>query len=145
MNKLDWNIERYKTRDRLLEYDFNFYPAVIHNAGLPMIYPWENITLENFSQQLVEYVQKYWNGTIINGLIDEFPVQGNEKDLYLDTNSEILYCFKSIQAVDYDADSPKYLGARITERTIDDSGNEQIYFYIPIKALLPIIEENNNG
>lgn len=75
MNKLNWNKERWRTRDRLLEYDFSIVPAYPHSGGiavpypqeseripisipylanvdLPMIYPWENIALSVLSHQL---------------------------------------------------------------------------------------------
>jgi len=37
--------ERWRTRDRLLEYDESIMPLRPHSAGLSMIYPWENVTL----------------------------------------------------------------------------------------------------
>jgi len=39
--KRDWNYERYRTRDRLLEYDPHIMPPRPHSAGLAYIYPLE--------------------------------------------------------------------------------------------------------
>ena len=77
--KLDWNYERYRTRDLLLEYDKSIMPPRPRAGGLtniyawgstipsdeetldfPMpiqqdisiIYPWENVSLSVFSHQL---------------------------------------------------------------------------------------------
>ena len=52
MNTIDWNYERKRTCKRLLEYDFNIMSPRPHAAGLGMIYPWENIMLDNLTQQL---------------------------------------------------------------------------------------------
>lgn len=42
MNKLDWNIERYRTRDRLIEYDISIMPLYPHSGGIALPYPYEN-------------------------------------------------------------------------------------------------------
>lgn len=41
----NWNYERWRTRDRLLEYDFNIVPPHPHSAGIPFIYPLEEMNL----------------------------------------------------------------------------------------------------
>jgi len=38
--------ERWRTRDRLLEYDISIMPARPRTAGLAMVYPWENNLLQ---------------------------------------------------------------------------------------------------
>jgi len=52
--KLDWNRERYRTRDLLLEYDTAIMPARPRTAGLAMVYPWENLTLSTLKAQIIE-------------------------------------------------------------------------------------------
>lgn len=42
---LNWNHERWRTRDRLIEYDFNIVPPHPHTAGIPFIYPLEDMNL----------------------------------------------------------------------------------------------------
>ena len=37
-----WNKERKRTRDRLIEYDFNLVPPHPHSAGIPFIFPIES-------------------------------------------------------------------------------------------------------
>lgn len=70
MPYLDWNMQRYRTRDLLLDY----------------IYPWGNNnyneTNKNISQQ-----------QIIFEAFDSFPEIGDTNKLYFDTNKKILYCY----------------------------------------------------
>lgn len=93
-NKRDWNYERYRTRDLLLEYDKAIMPPRPRAAGLSnvynwgstiltdegtldapipiqknisLIYPWENTSLTIFSNQLYKVA-------VVNGFI------GTEKD-----------------------------------------------------------------
>lgn len=90
---LDWNKQRYLTRDLLLEYDSrimpphpraggisqvypwgstyfdnvvdNFIPSSPHTTTLSMIYPWENTALNILNQQLyLIAVQHGFDGTI---------------------------------------------------------------------------------
>ena len=49
---LDWNHERFRTRDRLLEYDINIMPPHPRAAQLSVIYPWEQTPLGILSKQL---------------------------------------------------------------------------------------------
>lgn len=93
---IDWNYERYRTRDLLLEYDTNIMPphpragglAIIypwgssfldnvvdnsipskpHTTTLSMIYPWENTSLNMLMQQL--YLLAVQNG--FEGTLDDF-------------------------------------------------------------------------
>ena len=58
MKRIDWNEERYKTRDRLLDYNFIPYSIISSTATLPRIYPWENIELGILSKQILEIAKQ---------------------------------------------------------------------------------------
>ena len=88
MNQRDWNYERYRTRDRLIEYDGAIMPLYPHSGGIAVpyprededilltvpdiiaqaqlktIYPWENYQLNILSHQLYMIAQDNgFNGT----------------------------------------------------------------------------------
>lgn len=143
MYKLDWNRERYRTRDRLLEYDFHIYPAEPHSAGLAMVYPWENIFLDQIAYQLLQIARNhgytgdeelFWrrfaDGELHTATLETFPVPGEEYHLYLDTDTNILYYFRIATTVD--AERLEENGGEIVGEAED--GN--IYVYLPIRALL---------
>lgn len=146
--KLDWNRERYRTRDRLLEYDFSIYPAVPHTAGLSMVYPWENIALSQLSHSIIEIAksngytgteEEFWNkfsnGSIHYGTLETFPVPGVDYDLYLDTETDILYYFKTTKET-IDLDQIEKIGVTIVGHSIIEDTQEVVtYLYIPVKAL----------
>lgn len=108
MRTIDWNHERHRTRDRLLEYDFNLIAPMPHSAGLPFIYPWENITLNTLSHQLyiiaknhgylgdeTSFVDAFGtfigNHQIIYSNFIDFPEEGEKTKLYFDLDEKILY------------------------------------------------------
>ena len=140
----NWNYERWRTRDRLLEYDFNIVPPHPHSAGLPFIYPWENIQSLMLQNEIFEIAKANgYNGTeehmwsvfstdglLITGAIDTFPVPGDTNNLYLDKQSGIIYYFKETPNP-INEDAAEQIGAIIV------GTNEEItYLYIPIRALL---------
>lgn len=144
MNKLDWNRERYRTRDRLLEYDFNIYPAVTHTAGLSMVYPWENMELSVLQKQIYQialnngyqegedsFWKKFSRDCIVFGTIDTFPIPGDEKNLYFDTNTNILYYYK-VSSEPVNSALLNLIGVRIEET---EENGTLYHLYIPIKAL----------
>lgn len=148
MNKLDWNIERYRTRDRLIEYDFNIYPAVPHSAGLNIIYPWENIVISQLKAQFIEIVrsngyvgdeielwEKFSDGVIKTGTLNTFPILGDKNNLYLDIETDILYYFKIIQGTI----SPELIEKTglviVGQSEIENTSIIENYVYIPIKAM----------
>lgn len=109
INKYDWNYERYRTRDLLLEYDEAIMmPEAPIQKNINMIYPWENIMLnalikqlytiannsgytgtkEDFKTQFGSYLQS--KQTIFD-TIDNFPEIGDINKLYFDTEEKILY------------------------------------------------------
>lgn len=138
--------ERRRTRDRLLEYDIPLNP---HAAGLSMVYPWENLSLSVLSEQILSIAKKYnfkgtnkdfWErfsgGTIITGTLDSFPIEGNEANLYLDTETNILYYFK-ITTYNVSDEIVAKIGAAIVQRSIV-AGSEETFetrLYIPVRAL----------
>lgn len=105
---LDWNYERYRTRDLLLEYDKAIMPPMPRAAGISMVYPWENLLISNLIKQLFmiaitsgfegteedfktnfgTYLQ---NRPIVYDIFDNFPEEGNINNLYFDLNEKILY------------------------------------------------------
>lgn len=98
-------IERWRTRDRLLEYDRDIMPLVPHTAGLRMVYPWEDFNLGRMLYELA--VSSGYDGTytefinsfgvfvsgksIIYALFNEFPEEGDSELLYFATDEKILY------------------------------------------------------
>lgn len=47
MKILDWNYERKRTRDRLIEYTINIIAPMPHSINLPYIYPWDTKQIDN--------------------------------------------------------------------------------------------------
>ena len=142
---MNWNYERWRTRDRLLEYDFSIVPPAPHSAGLSMIYPWETNFLSLLSYQLYEiakdngffgsletFLSRFGSndGFIIKGTIATFPVPGDSTNLYLDIETGIVYYFKATDRPVL-SDIAMAIGAEIV-------GHEDVitYLYIPIRALL---------
>lgn len=110
MPVLDWNRERYRTRDRLLEYDDTIVPLYPHSAGLPIIYPWESDLLKNIVHQfflmaaasgytgseetfMTSFGYLIENEQIIFSSFDEFPESGDNNHLYFDTQENIMYAY----------------------------------------------------
>lgn len=80
--KLDWNYERYRTRDRLIEYDFDLIAPFPHSAGLPIIYPWENVFIEQLKNmklsdfELVESINEEPSAILKGNLISNELING---------------------------------------------------------------------
>lgn len=142
---IDWNHERHRTRDRLLEYDINIMPPRPHSAGLSMVYPWENVSLNMLETQILALARKngfdgtdseFWNhfvdGKVHISILAEFPMPGIVGDLYLDTETDILYYFK-----EYAGELNEEQIARVDAARVDYSQVYDItYLYIPIRSLL---------
>ena len=140
--------ERKKTRDRLLEYDSFIMPYHPRQAGLSMVYPWENMNLSMLQKQIYQIAlnegfqeseQIFWSrfsqGNIIFGTLDTFPIDGDEKALYFDTNTESLYYFK--RTTTFNEEASALLGVAIVNRAlIETNGTEEYCLYIPLKAYL---------
>lgn len=54
MKITDWNYERKRTRDRLIEYDFSIIAPTPHSAGLLFLYPWENLVIKQLEDLIEE-------------------------------------------------------------------------------------------
>lgn len=146
--KRDWNYERYRTRDLLLEYDSSILPFHPRAGGLKIIYPWENIDNSILKQQIYQValdngyvgtVDDFWSkfstGLLIHGTIDTFPVPGNENNLYLDDESGILYYFKEITGT-INLNMVARIGAVIVgQSTTNDEQEQNIFLYIPVHAM----------
>ena len=140
--------ERRRTRDRLLEYDSFIMPYHPRQAGLSMVYPWENINLSVLQKQIYQIAlnegfqdseQAFWNrfsqDNIVFGTLNTFPIDGNEKALYFDTNSESLYYFKRSTTLNENVSA--LIGVAIVNHAIiDTNGTEEYCLYIPLKAYL---------
>jgi len=122
---------RKLTRDLLLEYNNNIMPPKPRAAGLGMVYPWENISLSNLTQQLyLIALQSGYTGTqnefranfgaylqnkeIIFDNYDNFPEIGDNTHLYFDLDEKILYYWEN-----------EYIpiNALLIENTILDAGS----------------------
>lgn len=148
---IDWNYERYRTRDRLLDYDSSIVPPHPVSAGLPIIYPWENTNLTILSNQLYTIAQNngfdgtlaqfldffaHGGGGIVVGTIATFPVTGKDSTLYLDSETDIVYYFKATttEISPAVAEENKIV---IAGTEIDEITHITTYFlYIPIRAML---------
>ena len=144
----NWNYERWRTRDRLLEYDFNIVPPHPHSAGLPFVYPWEHIQSLTIQKEIFEIAKSngydgteehLWNvfstdGLLITGTIDTFPIPGDINNLYFDTETGIIYYFK-ITSNTINEEVVARVGAAIVGIS-RVNGEDVTYLYIPIKALL---------
>ena len=136
-------IERIRTRDLLLEYDYNVLPPRPRTAGLSIVYPWESMDYSLLSRQIYQialnngfsgtekaFWSKFSRGAIIRGLLRNFPVPGNEDNLYLDEDTGILYYFKTFSAP-INLDVIEQIGAEVV-----GTQEELSYVYIPVRAML---------
>lgn len=141
--------ERWRTRDRLLDYDAHIVPPSPHSAGISTVYPWESISLQNLSHQIyilaqnngfIGTEQMLWNkfsagSVIMIDTINNFPEEGAENNLYLDKETDILYYFKKSSTYNYNiGDTAEVVVAGTAQA---EEPNVTIYFlYIPVRALL---------
>lgn len=104
MNNLNWNLERFRTRDRLLEYGYCLCPPIPHHDG------WEDISLNKLNHQLYllalqngfvgtedEFNNMFFsyinNKDVIFALYQDFPEEGATDKLYFDLDEKILYYY----------------------------------------------------
>ena len=125
---------RQLTRDLLLEYDKAIMPPRPRAAGLGIVYPWENLSISIFAQQLFALAAKSgYTGTendfkekfgsylqgkqlIFSNYID-FPETGELDKLYFDLDENILY---------YWNDNYIPVNTLLIENTILDGGQAPI-------------------
>ena len=140
--KLDWNRERYRTRDRLLTYNLNHILPFPQLAPVIAIDPYERAARNILMRQLYDIAKQYgFIGTsddffsslgkdnLVRGTLSTFPVPGENNKLYLDEETSILYYFRA-------ADEPINLNnIEIIGAHIAGTDNNTIYIYIPVRAL----------
>ena len=138
-----WNRERKRTRDRLLDYDPLSIPSSIDiNPLIPTPVSINEQTLQNiifniatkygFSGTNEDFWERFNTQTIHRGTIDTFPVPGKDYDLYLDTNTGILYYFKIISG-QINSDIIAKVNIAIVGTSIVGS-TTTTYLYIPVQA-----------
>ena len=146
---IDWNFERYRTRDLLLEYDMSIMPphpragglAIVypwgssmwdntvdmtvpvrpHTTTLAMVYPWENTSLNILSHQLYLLAVSY----VFEGTEDDFK---NLFSTYVGARSIMFARF---------SDFPE---EGIAEKLYFDLEEKVLYYwegeYLPVNAML---------
>ena len=110
---------------------------------LPIIYPWENVQLDFLEDEIFAIARRngfegtksqLWDvfsrdGYVVQATLDTFPWPGNPKNLYLDSETGIVYYFKTSSTINYE--NAENAGAII--RQLDTN---IYYLYIPVRALL---------
>lgn len=137
---LDMDKNRWKTS--VLTLDTNEYQAA---NSIQTVYPWEQIQNSQLAgkmyeiakdngytgsedEYLAKYVELFDASKVIAGKVDEFPIPGDTKNIYMDNEKGILYYYQFIEG-EADTTVPALIGARTT---IDEDGNTHLY--IPIKS-----------
>lgn len=132
-------LDRPKTRDLLLEYDINICPPRPHAAGLPVVYPWENMSLTVFAKQLFnvaansgyngsesEFMQNFGSylgaKPIIYTDFTNFPEEGETEKLYFALDEKIMYY--------WDGTEYKPVKATLIDNTIIYSGDASDYYEV---------------
>lgn len=130
-------LDRRKTRDLLLEYDMDVCPPRPRAAGLAIIYPWENINLTIFAQQLYQIAAKsgyegtedvfmanfgsyLGNKSILFANYNDFPETGEANKVYFALDEKILYY--------WDENEYKPVKATLIDNTILYSGDASEYY-----------------
>ena len=130
-------LDRRKTRDLLLEYDMDVCPPRPRAAGLAIIYPWENINLTIFAQQLYQIAAKsgyegtedvfmanfgsyLGNKSILFANYNDFPETGESNKVYFALDEKILYY--------WDENEYKPVKATLIDDTILYSGDASEYY-----------------
>lgn len=129
-------LDRPKTRDLLLEYDVSIRPPRPRAAGLPVVYPWENLSLNIVAEQLYQlaansgfdkpkdeffanfgsYLQ---NKQVVYSNYEDFPITGAADVLYFATDQKALY---------YWDNEYKLVKATLVDDTIIYSGDASEYY-----------------
>ena len=158
----NWNFERWRTRDRLIDYDFNLVPPVPHSGGipfvfppqemnvspffplvddisLPSIYPWENLALAALESEIFQIAQN--NGytgdaaTLWSRFSDGVVHIGTIDTFPVPGNIQDLYLDKETNILYHF----RILSSPLTEEDSNLIGAISVgenYIYIPVRALL---------
>lgn len=119
------------------------------DTDIDMIYPWENITNAALAQQIYAIAKKYgynstlqqfWikfsNTSIVYGTLATFPNPGAEDYLYMDTETDILYYFRSTTRT-VNREVAAQAGIAISDnQQVGRNGQKITDMYIPVRALL---------
>lgn len=147
MNHLNWNRQRERTRRRLLDY----FPIneSIPEAIAQTFYPIVNSSNKILKNQLYtiakeygyqESIDKFLNkfirneGILVKGTLNTFPIPGNQDNLYLDQQTEILYYFKIVKQSNYTQETAVAGSAIVGQSKIEDTQQTELYIYQPVHA-----------
>ena len=112
MNKLDWNRERYRTRDLLLSYELVEGPPDPQSINISAPYPWEDFTFtrivntiydiahaSGYEDDMSSFLHNFGSlleyKSIIYANYEDFPTTGDAQHLYFDLNEKILYYWEN--------------------------------------------------
>ena len=109
---------RARTRDLLLDYDSYIMPAQTILSDIDIVYPWNTIKINTLKKELYDFAESSgYSGTfeeftqdfgsylsahqqqIVFSLFVNFPVIGNNNQLYFDLNDKILYYWSGTEYV----------------------------------------------
>ena len=138
------NNSRYHDGDDIADLPLN-----PNDTNMDMIYPWENITNAALAQQIYAIAQKYgynstlqqfWikfsNTSVVYGTLATFPNPGAEDYLYMDTETDILYYFKSTTKIVNKEAAARVGIAIIGNSRVNRDGAKITDMYIPVRSLL---------
>lgn len=139
-----WNRERKRTRDRLLDYYIHEILPMPQTQIVNPVYPWYDQSLSRLSRQIYDiavmngfvdtepnFWAKFSRGAVTSSVLSQFPVPGNENELYLDTETDVLYYFKQTEN-EINMQYADLNGVEIVGKSEDDT---LTYLYIPVRAL----------
>ena len=128
---------RRKTRDLLIEYDPAISPIRPRQAGLAIVYPWENQSMTVFAKQLFHFAAASgYTGeesdffanfgsflgakSVIYANFADFPEEGETSKLYFALDEKILYYWHNHEY--------KPVKATLIDNTIIYSGDASEYY-----------------
>ena len=147
--RLDWNRQRYRTRDRLYNVQgLDGLPTFLEPTIAP-IPLYSNSHLNLLEKEIFEiarqngfmgdnnsFWQKFSAGNVhVLPTILDFPIQGIIGDLYLDQETDILYYFKSTTQIVYSDQAARIGAAIVGTHIIQNTTTTITYLYIPVRAL----------
>lgn len=155
--ELDWNYERYRTRDLLLEYDTNIMPPHPRAGGISVVYPWgssvwDNVidmSIPNHSHTTTLAMVYPWENTSLNILNHQLYLlavangfDGTEEDF-----KELFTMYVGPRSIMF-ARYTDFPAEGITSKLYFDLEEKILYYwddeYIPVNAML-ITNTNLNG
>lgn len=147
--EMDWNHERRRTRNLLVEYDTNIMAPRPRAGGLAMVYPWGSAFLENVEDLSIPQrphtttlsMVYPWENTSLNILNHQlyllavqFGFEGTEDDF-----KQLFAGFVGARSILF-ATFDKFPDEGITEKLYFDLEEKILYYwdggYIPVNAML---------